>query len=253
MRLEIEPISGLADETPSVKGIDGPPQSEVTIIVAATDAKDHRWESRNVYRTDPTGTVDISRDAPVSGSYGSVDPAGPIWSMRFASGDVAPSMFAAPWDELEFTFTAEARGETASGLAVRRWSGPGVTRSEIRGDGFVGFLFEPAGDGPHPAVALIPGTTGAQLMEPTAALLASRRYAAMVVGYMGLESLPKKLCEMPLETLAAGIRRLSAHPSADGKRVGILCASVGAEGALAALSEIEGLGTRPSWLSPLAA
>ena len=61
---------------------------------------------------------------------------------------------------------------------------------------------------------------------------------------MGLESLPKTLCEMPLETLAAGIRRLSAHPSVDGERVGILCASVGAEGALAALSEIEGLGTR---------
>src|SRR5215204_1735753 len=81
-------------------------------------------------------------------------------------------------------------------------------------------------------------------MEPTAALLASRGYAAVVVGYMGLESLPKTLCEMPLETLAAGIRRLSAHPSVDGERVGVLCASVGSEGALAALSEIEDLSTR---------
>ena len=147
--------------------------------------------------------------------------------MRFASEDAAPSMFAAPWDRLEFAFTAEAGGEAESRVAVRRWGGPGVTRSEIRGEGFVGFLFEPAGGGPHPAVALISGTTGTRPVEPTAALLASRGYAAMVVGYMGLESLPKKLCEMPLETLAAGIRRLSAHPSADGKRVGILCASVG--------------------------
>jgi dienelactone hydrolase len=164
--------------------------------------------------------------------------------MHFASEDVAPSMFAAPWDELEFTFSAQVGGETVSGVAVRRWSGPGVTRSEIRGDGFVGFLFEPAGDGPHPAVALLPGTTGAPPMEPTAALLASRGYAAMVVGYMGLEGLPKTLCEMPLEAIAAGIRRLSAHPSVSGERVGVLCASVGTEGALAALAEIEGLGTR---------
>ena len=244
MRLEIEPTSSLADETPSVKVFDGPPQSEVTIIVAATDANDHRWGSRNVFRTDPTGTADISRDAPASGSYRSVDPSGPIWSMRFASEDVAPSMFAAPPDQLEFTFSAQAGGETASGVAVRRWSGPGVTRLEIRGDGFVGFLFEPAGDGPHPAVALIPGTNGIKPMEPRAALLASRGYAAMIVGYMGLESLPKTLCEIPLETLAAGIRRLSAHPSVDGERVGVLCASVGAEGALAALSEIEGLDVR---------
>src|SRR5919199_6123218 len=169
MRLEIEPTSGLADETPSVKVIDGPPQSEVMIIVAATDANDHRWESRNVFRTNPTGTVDISRDAPTSGSYGSVDPARPIWSMRFASEDFAPSMFAAPRDQLEFTFSAQAGGETVSGVATRRWSGPGVRRSEIRGDGFVGFLFEPAGDGPHPAVALIPGTNGIPTTEPRAA------------------------------------------------------------------------------------
>jgi len=219
-------------------------ESEVTITVTATDAKNHRWESRNVFRSDATGTVDISRDAPMSGSYASTNPTGPIWSMRFASEDSAPSMFAAPWDQLEFSFTAEAGGETASGVAVRRWSGAGVTRSEIQGSGFVGSLFEPAGDGPHPAVALIPGTSGAQPMEPTAALLASRGYAAMVVGYMGLEGLPKTLCEMPLETLAAGIRRLSAHPSVDGERVGVLCASVGSEGALAALSEIEDLSTR---------
>lgn len=244
MRLEVEPISGPADEAPSVKVIDGLPQSEVTITVAVTDAKDHRWESRNVFRTDAAGTVDLSRDAPMSGGYGSVDPAGPIWSMRFASEDVAPSMFAAPSDQLEFSFTAEAGGETASAGSVRRWSGPGVARSEIQGDGCVGFLYQPVGDGPHPAVALIPGTTGTQPMEPTAALLASRGYAAMVVGYMGLEGLPETLCEMPLETLAAGIRRLSVHPSVDGEHVGVLCASVGAEGTLAALSEIEGLGVR---------
>jgi len=164
--------------------------------------------------------------------------------MQFASEDVAPSMFAVPWDQLQFTFTAEAGGETASVVAVRRWSGPGVTRSEIQGNGFVGFLFEPTGDGPHPAVALIPGTSGAQPMEPTAALLASRGYAAMVVGYMGLKGLPKTLCEIPLETLTAGIRQLSAHPTVDGDRVGVLCASVGSEGALAALSEIESLGVR---------
>src|SRR5918997_5700358 len=244
MRLEIEPTSTLADEAPAVGVIDGPPDSEVTITVTAMDATDHRWESRNVFRTDTNGTVDISCDAPVSGSYVSIDPAGPIWSMQFASEDIAPSMFSPPWDRLEFTFAADTGGETASGVAIRRWSGPGVTRSEVRGDGFVGILFEPAGDGPHPAVALIPGTTGTQPMEPTAALLASRGYATMVVGYTGLEGLPKTLCEMPIETLAAGVRWLSAQPSVDGERVGVLCASVGAEGMLAALSEIEGLGTQ---------
>src|SRR5215212_980396 len=44
----------------------------------ATDVKDHRWQSRNVFRTYTIGTVDLSRDAPVSGSYEPVDPAPPI-------------------------------------------------------------------------------------------------------------------------------------------------------------------------------
>jgi acyl-CoA thioester hydrolase/bile acid acetyltransferase-like protein len=213
MRFEIQPSDGPADEAPSVRVVDGPAESEVEITVAATDAKDHRWESRNLLRTDPAGTVDLSRNAPVSGSYGSADPAGPIWSMRFASEDVAPSMFATPSNRLELTFTAETGGKTATAVVLRRWGGPGVARSEIRDDAFVGFLYEPAGPGPHPAVAIIPGTTGADAMEPTAALLASRRYAAMVVGYMGLEGLPTTLCEIPLENLppaSAGSRRIRA-------------------------------------------
>jgi dipeptidyl aminopeptidase/acylaminoacyl peptidase len=220
MRLEIDPSDGPADEAPSVRVVDCPAESEVEIAVTAMDAKDHRWESRNLFRSDAAGTVDLSRDAPVSGSYESVDPAGPIWSMRFATEDVAPSMFATPSDRLELTFTAEAGGETATAAMVRRWGGPGVARSEIRDDAFVGFLYEPVGPGPHPAVVIIPGTTGPQAMEPAAALLASRGYAAMVVAYMGLEGLPTTLCEMPLETIAAGIRRLSTHPSVDGGRVG---------------------------------
>lgn len=116
-----------------------------------------------------------------------------------------------------------------------------MTRSEMQGDRFIGYLFEPVGSGPHPAVGVIPGTTGAQAMEPTAALLASHGYAAMVIGYMGLVGLPKSLCEIPLEALEAGIQQLSMHPAVDSSRVGVVCALVGVTGALAALSKIDHL------------
>ena len=100
MRLEVEPAKGPADEAPSVKVSDAPPEGEVTLTVLATDAKGHRWESRSVFRADMAGTVDLSRQPPLAGGYRSVDPTGPIWSMRFASEDVAPSIFAAPRDQL---------------------------------------------------------------------------------------------------------------------------------------------------------
>jgi hypothetical protein len=50
MRLEINPISRLADETLLAKMIDGPQESEMTITVAVTDTRDHHWESRNVFQ-----------------------------------------------------------------------------------------------------------------------------------------------------------------------------------------------------------
>lgn len=96
MRFEIDPIRGLADEVPSVRVIDGPAEGEVRLNVACVDAKNHSWESQNIFRTDTAGTIDLSRDALVSGSYGSVDSAGPLWSMGFASKNIAPSVFAAP-------------------------------------------------------------------------------------------------------------------------------------------------------------
>src|SRR5215212_8312123 len=50
--------------------------------------------------------------------------------------------------------------------------------------------------------------------------------------------------EMDRTRRSRSSRERAAHPSVDGERVGVLCASVGSEGALAALSEIEDLSTR---------
>lgn len=73
MRFEIDPISGLADEVLSIRVIESPADRAVTLRVAWVDAKNRAWESQNIFRTDTAGTIDLSRDAPVSGSYQSVD------------------------------------------------------------------------------------------------------------------------------------------------------------------------------------
>ena len=85
MWFEIDPLSGLADEVLSVRVIDSPGDSEVTLGVACVDAKNHAWESQNIFRTNTAITIDLSQDASVLGSYQSVDPTEPIWSMKFVS------------------------------------------------------------------------------------------------------------------------------------------------------------------------
>lgn len=234
MRIEAEPDDGLIDGTLAVRALGAQPGSEVALTVTCIDASGNRWESRNVYVADADGVVDTATSAPRKGTYEGVDPTGPVWSMTFASEDVAPVMFAAPADLIDLEITAEAGGESAATTVVRRWTAPGVMQRELRGEGFVGLLYEPALSGPRHAVALVPGTTGPEAMAPTAALLASHGMSAMVVAYTGREGLPPTLCEVPLEALEAAVRALAAQPKVTS--VSLLCASVGSEGALSMLA-----------------
>ena len=108
MQLSVTPVDGPADEASAIRVSGAPPSAPVTITAETTDAAGHRWEARGVFRADAAGTVDLARDAPVSGTYEGVDPTGLLWSMRFASEDVAPVRFAAPPDQVAVSITATA-------------------------------------------------------------------------------------------------------------------------------------------------
>jgi dienelactone hydrolase len=138
---------------------------------------------------------------------------------------------------------------------VRRWSDPGVTRHVVRDAEFSGYLFEPPEFGPvdsnrAPGVAIVPETPDHGPAEPLAALLASRGYVAMIVGSADERTLPDGrvprdgVAPTPLESIAAGIRHLDGHPGVASGRLGVACASLGAVGALAALSRFDDLGVR---------
>lgn len=111
MRLEIQPISRAADEVLFARLIDGPAEGEATVTVATADAGDHRRESWCVFRADVAATVDLSRDAPVSGSVTdrciSIRP-DLVDAVRQRGSRAL--IFTAPRDQLELTFAAEVRG-----------------------------------------------------------------------------------------------------------------------------------------------
>jgi dienelactone hydrolase len=244
MQVTVEPPVGPVGGPLAVRITDVPANAEVTLEVEVTDAAGQRWISRTRYWA-TAGTVDTTEQAPMEGGYSGVDPTGPIWSMSFATEGRVPQAFVAPRDQMTLTFTAsEPSSSPATARAVRWWSAPGVTRALVGGDRFAGALYLPPGAGPHPAVAIVPGTTGAAAVESMAAVLASAGFAAMVVAYVGEPGLPSTLVEIPLEALAAGFRRLADHEAVAGGGVTVLCISVGTEGALAALAEIPGLPVR---------
>jgi dienelactone hydrolase len=236
MRLTVEPTEGSVDEPPAITVTRVPPGATVTLEVRTVDAAGHRWRSATSFRAGEDGVVDPSRDPPVDGPLDGVDPTVPFWAMMFASDDEAPVAFVAPADQLEYVLEARADGEAASERIVRRWMADGVRREPLRGDGFSGPLFLPAGDGAAPAVLVVPASTGVGALEPEAALLASHGYGAFVAGYMQEDGLPPSLREIPVEVLLTASRALAAHGRVHGERIGWVAASVGTQGAFAALA-----------------
>lgn len=247
MKIIVQPETSFADEPVSIRVAEAPPASEVVLSAGATDARGTRWASRAVFRADAEGVVDAVRHAPVSGDYEGVDPAGLLWSMR-TSGDLA---FRAPWDKIEIDLAATLRRNHTSNDAAapsvvtrfaRRVAAPGVRRADVREAGLTASFFEAPGGGRKPALVLFHGSGGGIAgLEPAGALLAARGFSSLVVGYFDVPGLPRSVCEVPLEALAAGVKWLKANASVDPGRVGALGTSVGGEAVLTMASFVAGL------------
>jgi hypothetical protein len=240
--LIVDPLDGLVAQTPRlcVRGLR--PGAVLCLSASTRDASGQNWTSAARFVANESGEVDLSRDAPTDGDYSGADATGPIWSMRVADTDRPPSAFAAPDDQITITFRAVWEQDQAAVTVVRRWAGEGVTQAPLRGERFVGRVYEPAASGggtghAHRAgstVVLIPGSTGASVCAPWAALWASYGHRAVVAAYLGEPGLPSSLCEIPLEALDEALRR--AAQLAAGGPLAVISFSVGTMGALSALA-----------------
>ena len=104
--------------------------------------------------SDKRGCVDITRQAPLVGSYDGVSPMGLIWAAERTPSEThampVDAVMRARYLDLE---AAGPDGSAATASLERFVAGPGVARQEIRDQGIVGTLFLPSGAGPHPASA----------------------------------------------------------------------------------------------------
>ncbi|SDP53606.1 Acyl-CoA thioester hydrolase/BAAT N-terminal region [Rhodoferax sp. OV413] len=158
------------------------------------------WLAEARFRADADGTVDLARDAPLSGSYAGVSAMGLVWSQAPETAGASREVFAAePGAALETSVRVQrSDGSQLQGGFVQRLAGEGVTRREIREEGLVGTLYLPPGAGPHPAVLVLNGSGGG-INEPRAALYASHGYAALALGYFKAPGLPDYISNTPLE------------------------------------------------------
>ncbi len=235
------------DEEICIRALGLLPQQQILIRAATEDDLHRRWTSQALFRADASGTVDLTAQKPVSGSYREISPMGLFWSMRLeAQASKAQTTFAKK-DASPNLVTLEGvieGGVVARSEIIRNFqSGETQTRDlEIGEDGLgsgsggevrsiIGRLFIPSGKGPHPTVIVLSGTGGGFDLDK-AAVLSRHGFATLALAYFGIPPLPTWLNRIPLEYFEAALGWLKAQPEIDALRIGVLGISRGAELAL---------------------
>jgi len=208
------------------------PRTRVTVTATFQVAEATPWRSGAAFIADDGGRVDVTRQAPVAGTWEGVSPMGLFWSATPVPGKWRP----APPDWVMWSSVArlhaEAPGAAPAELTVeRRLAGAGVSRRLVREAGVVGTLFLPPGDGPHRAVIVLGGSDGG-ISEHRAALVASHDYAALSLAYFGTTDLPSELVNVPVEYFEHAVSWMRRQPWLQDGFLAVWGASRGGELAL---------------------
>ena len=200
--IQVEPMSAPIDTARAIHLTGFAPGVEVALVATLRDNLGAAWRSHARFRTDAAGTVDLARDTPLAGTWQSPSPMAVVWSMQPDPAQDGPAI--GPVDPLTVRLTVDGPGGQAEASFEQTFIAPGVGRTELRDDGFVGTLFTPAGEGPHPVVVVLAGSGGG-LMEARAALYAEHGYTALALGYFGAPGLPPRISGTRLEYFEAAL------------------------------------------------
>src|SRR3569833_3310519 len=80
--IDITPVRALVDETVTIRVSGCQPGKHMTLQAELFDGAGRRWSSQAEFGADAQGGIDISKQAPIGGSYKEVSAMGPVWSMK---------------------------------------------------------------------------------------------------------------------------------------------------------------------------
>ncbi|MEV2238760.1 acyl-CoA thioesterase/bile acid-CoA:amino acid N-acyltransferase family protein [Micromonospora sp. NPDC049891] len=235
LRLDVAPAVALADEPLRLRVSGLAARERVVVNAEALDHAGRLWRAEATFVADTNGVVDVSRDAPVDGSYSGVDPMGLFWSMDPLDGEA--SYFAPAWPHVQSDFpvrlSAVADEREPAAVTVRRdWAAGEVSFTELTTevDGVRGLLVLPPPGTPRRAAVLwFGGSEGGVGGLYDAPLLASRGHPVLCLGYFGASGLPDSLHDIPLEYFVTAAELLAPH---SGGEVAVTGYSRGTEAAL---------------------
>jgi dienelactone hydrolase len=218
--LSVSPRDALVDTPVEIRATGLSPRMPVVLRATTKDAYGKTWTSRIRYQTNTRGTVDTQSSMRL------------FWSMQPVSGNGQLGMLPRHVSSVAISVLSKGR-RVAATTVVRRTVSSNVTTSEltVAKDGLAGTFHTTSVTKSQPGVLLLGGSAGGH-GGATGALLASRGYPSLSLGYFGEPGLPAHLQDVPLEYFEKALQWLGTQPGVDPKRITLIGISRGAEAAL---------------------
>ena len=229
--ITVVPDRILTDETAAIQVRGLKPAEHVVVRGELVDGDNKTWDSEAEFIADDQGTVDVTKQTPVKGSYRNCSAMGLIWSMRPTTKDVhlyRPPHALEP-QKIRFALMRDGK-EISTAELTQMAIADGV--KQIHLDGVLhGVLFVPDASEKRPGILVVGGSEGG---TPTrkAAWLASHGYPALALAYFHSEGLPEMLQNIPLEYFGRALGWMGQRPEIDKEHLAVVGSSRGGELAL---------------------
>uniref|UniRef100_A0A3B4ZLK6 Acyl-coenzyme A thioesterase 4-like n=1 Tax=Stegastes partitus TaxID=144197 RepID=A0A3B4ZLK6_9TELE len=237
VKLSVHPSRGLMDEKFIVLVQKVPPGFQLTVHALHQCEDGNSWEAFGHYTANASGTVNVSQDASLGGTFSGVEAMGLLWSLRPVPGSKPGLRMRKKNVEtpMEVTISVYQGHQTdgfvnqvplASVLIERWYMAPGVRRVPITDCGLTATLFLPTGPGPFPGLLDLWGG-GGLLVEYRAALLASHGFASLALDYLTNKITMETGKVVDNRYFETAYRVLQQHPQVLGSRIAMLGLSFG--------------------------
>ncbi|XP_065130843.1 peroxisomal succinyl-coenzyme A thioesterase-like isoform X4 [Paramisgurnus dabryanus] len=233
--LSVQPSRGLVDEMFQIVIMNLLPNQKVTLQSLHQSEDKDFWEAFGHYISDEHGTVTVSKDESLGGTYEGTEPMGLLWSMRPVPGSrsglrlrkkdvLSPMVVHISLYSGHISEGFSKQTALATSVTERWFIAPGVQRVDVREKGVRGTLFFPPGPGPYPGVMDLWGGGGG-LVEYRSALLASHGFASMALEYMNPNE--QKTAAIDASYFEEAYTILRNHPKVQKDRLAMLGLSFG--------------------------
>lgn len=230
--IDVTPSRALVDETAAIRVSGCQPGERIALQAELIDGGGRHWVSQSEFIADAQGGIDISKQAPIGGSYKEVSAMGPVWSMKpmgSKEGRYQPPPKFGP-QSIEFHLVRKGAVVSIAHLEQIPVS-DGIARLTVHEGRLRGILFSPPDGAAHPAILVLGGSEGG-LPTRRAAWFASHGYAALALAYFRFDDLPRELLGIPLEYFGEALAWMSHRREIIADRIAVSGTSRGGELAL---------------------